>query len=165
VKAPTSSTTTPARGFAGTLAEAGLLYDLTGAYKDNDWKIYDFARERVTFDGKVSGVPTQLEEVGIFYNKDLFKKHGVREPKNLSDLQMAAETFSAAGVDPLRRHDKEGWQGGHLFSMALSSRVGPDGMEKLLDGSLPWDSPEVVAALETWTASPRTDTCPTLPTP
>jgi raffinose/stachyose/melibiose transport system substrate-binding protein len=137
-------------GFAGTLAEAGLLYDLTDAYQENDWKIYDFARERVTFDGKISGVPTQLEEVGIFYNKDLFKKHGVQEPKNLSDLQKAAETFTAAGVTPFAVNDKEGWQGGHLFSMALSSRIGPDGMEKLLDGSMPWTSPEVVAALETW---------------
>ncbi len=139
-------------GFAGTLAEAGLLYDLTDAYEDNDWKIYDFARERVTFDGKASGVPTQLEEVGIFYNKDLFAKHEVPQPENLADLQEAADTFADAGITPFSVNNKEGWQGGHLFSMALSSRIGPDGMEKLLDGSTPWSSPDVVAALETWGA-------------
>ena len=46
--------------------------------------------------------------------------------------------------------DKEGWEGGHLLSMALSSAVGSDGMEALVSGAKPWTSPEVVEArLET----------------
>jgi raffinose/stachyose/melibiose transport system substrate-binding protein len=42
-------------GFAGALAKAGLVYDLTSAYADRKWPIYDFAKKRVTFDGKIVG--------------------------------------------------------------------------------------------------------------
>lgn len=43
--------------FAGALAEAGLVQDLTEAYEERDWEVYDFAEDRVTVDGKVYGVP------------------------------------------------------------------------------------------------------------
>ncbi len=46
--------------------------------------------------------------------------------------------------------DKEGWEGGHLLSMALSSAIGSEGMEELFAGKRSWESPEVVAALSLW---------------
>jgi maltose-binding protein MalE len=52
-------------GYAGALAEAGLLYDLTDAYEEYGWPIYDFAKERVTFDGKTVGVPGEMETIGL----------------------------------------------------------------------------------------------------
>ena len=69
-------------GFAGALAKAGLVYDLTAAYQENDWPIYDFAKQRVTFDGKLVGVPSQIEEVGVFYNKDIFTELGIEQPQS-----------------------------------------------------------------------------------
>jgi raffinose/stachyose/melibiose transport system substrate-binding protein len=137
-------------GYAGALAEAGLLYDLTDAYEKYDWPVYDFAKERVTFDGKTYGVPGEMETLGLFYNKDLLTKLGVAPPKNLADLKAAAKKIKAAGVVPLAVSDKEGWQGGHLLSMALSSDVGSEGAEALINGETSWDSPEVVRALQVW---------------
>ena len=55
-----------------------------------------------------------------------------------------------AGVIPMAVNDKEGWQGGHLLSMSLSSDVGGPGMDKLLNGETPWDCPSVVNALQVW---------------
>lgn len=137
-------------GFAGALAEAGLLYDLTDAYAEHAWDIYDFAKKRVTFDGKLVGVPSQLEEVGLFYNKDLFAQHGLTEPGDLADLDGAAAALRDAGLIPFAVSDKEGWQGGHLLSITLSSRVGSAGMDALLAGEQPWDSPDVVESLRVW---------------
>lgn len=134
-------------GFAGALAKAGLLYDLTDAYEQNDWTIYDWAKERVTFDGKVLGVPTQVEEIGIFYNADLFTQLGISPPQNLADLDAAAEKIKAAGKIPFSFSDKEGWEGGHLLSAPLSSAVGQKGMEDLLSGAMPWNSKPVVDAI------------------
>jgi len=151
-------------GFAGALAKAGLLYDLTDAYAKNSWPIYDFAKERVTFDGKIVGVPTQLEEVGLFYNKDLFKKFGLAQPKNLDDLRAAARTLADNKIIPFAVSDKEGWQGGHLLSMALSSEVGSDGMDALLGGQTPWDSPPVVASLNLWDEFNKAGFLPPSPT-
>lgn len=134
-------------GFAGALEKAGLLYDLTDAYAEGDWPIYDFAQERVTFGGKLVGIPNDIESVGLFYNKTLFGELGIEQPETVADLADAAETIRDNDVIPFAVSDKEGWQGGHLLSMVLSSKVGGDALEQLIAGETPWDSPEVVDSL------------------
>ena len=136
--------------FGGRLAEAGLLMDLTDAYEERDWQVYDFAKERVTVDGKAYGIPGELETIGVFYNKDIFEENGLPEPTTMADLTAAADGLKEAGVLPLSVGDQEGWEGGHLLSMALGSAIGGDGMNELFTGERPWDSPEVTAALQTW---------------
>ena len=136
--------------FGGALAEAGLLYDLTDAYEEHGWEVYDFAKERVTHDGMLYGVPGEMETIGVFYNKDLFAELGIEEPTDLEGLTAAAEAVKAAGLIPLAVSDQEGWQGGHLLSIALSSRIGSDGMAELIDGSASWDSADVVETLRLW---------------
>ena len=137
-------------GFAGALAKAGLVYDLTKAYTDNGWPIFEFAKQRVTFDGKTVGVPNQIEEVGVFYNKDLFAEQGLSQPTNLAELRAAAQQIADSKIIPFAVSDKEGWQGGHLLSMVLSSEVGTKGMDALLAGTESWSSPAVVSSLAVW---------------
>jgi raffinose/stachyose/melibiose transport system substrate-binding protein len=137
-------------GFGGALADAGLLYDLTDAYEERDWQVFDFAKDRVTSDGKVWGIPGELETIGLYYNKKIFADLGIAPPQSLDDLRDAADEIRDAGILPMAVGDKEGWEGGHLLSMALASEIGSDGVEALLDGSASWDSPEVVSALELW---------------
>ena len=107
--------------FGGALAKAGLVMDLTKAYEDNDWQVYDFAKQRVTFDGKVYGLPGEAETIGLYYNKDIFSKLGLDQPKSLADVEAASQAARKAGLTPLAVGDKEGWEGGHLLSIALSS--------------------------------------------
>ena len=137
-------------GYAGALAKAGLLYDLTPAYEQYKWPIYDFAKERVTFDGKIVGVPGEMETIGLFYNKDMFSQLGLQQPKNLGELQTAAQKIKDAKKTPIAAADQEGWPGGHLLSMALSSRIGSEGMNALINGQTSWNSPDVVAAMQLW---------------
>lgn len=137
-------------GFGGALAEAGLVHDLSSAYEKHDWQVYDFAKERVTQDGKVYGIPGEMETVGLFYNKDIFEKHDLEAPESLADLRAAAKKIKQSGTIPMAVSDKEGWQGGHYLSMALSSEVGSDGMKDLIDGKKSWNSPDVVRALQVW---------------
>lgn len=132
------------------LAEAGLLYDLTDAYESNQWSIYDFARTQVTHDGRLVGVPGEMETIGIFYNKTIFGDLGIAQPQNLAELVAAAETIKAAGKIPFAAANQEGWEGSHWLSMALSSRIGSAGMAALFDGTTSWDSPDVIAALKVW---------------
>ena len=137
-------------GFGGALAEAGLLHDMTDAYEEHGWEVFDFAKERVTFDGKVYGVPGELETIGVFYNKDMFTELGLEQPQNIDDLEAASETIRDAGTIPMAVGNKEAWPGGHLLSMALSSDIGSEGVDALLNGEQSWDSPEVVSALSLW---------------
>lgn len=135
-------------GFAGVLADAGLLYDLTDAYQQFGWKTFDWAKARATYNGKVVGIPNELEMIGVFYNKDLFAKYNVAEPKNLADLEAAAETFKVNGITPFAYSDQEGWEGGHILSMILSGTIGPEGQQDLIDGKTPWTSQPVVDAID-----------------
>ena len=137
-------------GFAGVLAKAGLLYDLTQHVAGANWGIYDWAKASVTFDGKFYGIPDQIEQVGLYYNKDMFKSMSLEPPTTMANLQKATAAVKAAGKIPFASGDKEAWEGGHLLSMALSSQVGADEMHKLIDGQGSWDSPGVKAALQVW---------------
>jgi raffinose/stachyose/melibiose transport system substrate-binding protein len=136
--------------FGGALAENGLLYDMTDAYEEHGWEVYDFAKERVTTDGKIYGVPGEMETIGLFYNKQVFDDLGLEQPESLEDLRAAAEEIKADGKIPLAVGDKEGWEGGHLLSMALASDIGSEAMEEIINGEASWDSPEVAAAFEVW---------------
>ena len=136
--------------YAGALAEAGLLYDLTSTYDSRGWPVYEFAKEQVTIDGKILGVPGEMETIGIFYNKTVFDELGIAQPESLADLEAAAEKIKADGLIPFAAADQEAWEGSHWFSMALSSRIGSDGMSELFEGDASWNSPDVVAALKIW---------------
>lgn len=137
-------------GYAGALAKAGLLFDLTAAYEQYKWPVYDFAKQRVTFDGKIVGIPGEMETIGLFYNKDMFAAMGVEQPTTLAELTAAAEKFKAGGKTPIAAADKEGWPGGHMLSMALGSRIGSQGVDALINGQGSWNSPDVVAAVQQW---------------
>jgi raffinose/stachyose/melibiose transport system substrate-binding protein len=137
-------------GIGGALAEAGLLYDLTDAYEENGWEVYDFAKERVTYDGKVYGIPGEMETVGLYYNTQVFTDLGIDPPRTLDDLRDVSATIRGAGLVPMAFGDADAWPGSHLLSMALSSAVGAEGMEALLSGERSWESPEVVDALTFW---------------
>ncbi len=150
--------------FGGALAEAGLLYDLTDAYEENGWEVYDFAKERVTYDGKVYGIPGEMETIGLYYNTAVFQDLGIEPPETLDDLRTVSETISEAGLVPMAFGDADGWPGGHLLSMALSSAVGADGMQALISGEQSWDSPEVVDALRFWQEANENGWLPESPT-
>jgi raffinose/stachyose/melibiose transport system substrate-binding protein len=137
-------------GFAGVLAKAGLLYDLTSHYTEKNYPVYEWAKDTVTFDGKVSGIPDQIEEVGLFYNKDLFKANGIEVPNNLADLEAIDKELKAKDIIPFALGDKEGWEGGHMLSMSLASRVGADAQNALIAGDGDWDSDQVAASINTW---------------
>ncbi len=135
-------------GFAGVLAQADLLYPLEDAYEKYDWPVYDWAKQRVTYDGVLSGVPGSVEEIGVYYNKDVFSELGLEEPQTIEELEQAAQAVKDEGMIPFAFGDQEKWPAGHLFSIATSNLLGPEGLDKALYGSGKWNSPEVVKGID-----------------
>ena len=150
--------------YAGALAKAGLLYDLTAEYESRGWKVYEAAKKQVTFDGKVVGVPGDMETVGIYYNKKIFADLAISEPASLADLEAAAGKIKDSGKIPFAAADQEGWEASHWFSMALGSRLGSKGVADLLEGRASWNSPDVVAALAVWDRWNKAGYLPPTPT-
>ena len=135
-------------GFGGVLAKANLLAPLDDAYDKYGWKIYPWARARATYGGKTYGVPVQVEEVGIFYNADLFSKLGVQPPKTVQDLEHIADLAKQQGLTPFAFGDKDQWPAGHQFSMTVSNLLGRKGLDDILYGNGSWNTPKVVTAID-----------------
>jgi raffinose/stachyose/melibiose transport system substrate-binding protein len=131
-------------GFGGVLADAGLLYPLEDAYRENGWDIYEWARQRATYNGTTYGVPDQVEELVVYYNTDLVSE----EPKSVDDLRAIADDLKGQGKVPFAFGDSEQWPAGHLFSIGASNLLGREGLDNILYGDGEWDTPEVVQAIE-----------------
>ena len=92
-----------------TLIEAGLLMDLSG---QPFLKYYDASaiKDAGSFNGKVYEVNTgRYAFTGVFYNKDLFAKYGVKVPTTWGQLVAACATFKKNNIAPMTVGGKDGW--------------------------------------------------------
>jgi raffinose/stachyose/melibiose transport system substrate-binding protein len=126
------------------LAEAGLLRSLEDAYEQNGWNIFEWAKQRATYGGTVYGVPSQVEEIVVYYNKSLVSE----EPHTVDDLRAIADDLKGQGKIPFAFGDQEQWPAGHIFSIGVSNVLGREGLDNILYGDGSWDTPEVEAAVE-----------------
>jgi raffinose/stachyose/melibiose transport system substrate-binding protein len=130
-------------GFGGVLAEAGLLYPMEKAYKQNSWGIYEWAKQRATYDGTTYGVPDQVEEIVLYYNKNLVPEL----PETVEELRQIANELKGRGIIPFAFGNKERWPAGHMFSIGVSNLLGREGLDDILYADGRWDNPEVVEAI------------------
>ncbi len=90
-------------------------------------------------DGKLYGMPVNLEGYGFAYNKDLFKKAGITEtPKTLSELKEAAQKLEDAGIKAFSAGYGEWWViGQHLLNIPFAQQEDPSAfIDGLYDGSM-----------------------------
>ena len=117
LKVAASSSTLPSMWFnwggclGGYYSDNDLTYDLTQYSKDNNWdkKFQSAALKLCTRDDKITGYPTSLNEVGVFYRKDIFKKYNVNVPKTFDEFEQACATLKKNGVTPMSAAGKNGW--------------------------------------------------------
>ena len=112
-------------------AEVGRIQDLSGM--DFTEKVYPTALEAATYDGKIYGYPANVEYLGVFYNKQMFKDAGIEEvPKTRDEFEAACEKLEESGVTPIASTFKDSWTLKHMFSVMMSNVV-QDDMEGFLD--------------------------------
>src|SRR5919107_5638281 len=131
-------------GNGGVLADAGLLYPLEEAYQQRSWGIYEWAKQRATYDGIVYGIPDQVEEIIVYYNKDLVPE----VPRTVGELREISGELKGRGKIPLAFGNRVQYPASHLFSMAASNVLGREGLDGILYGDGRWDIPQVVEAIE-----------------
>ncbi|RDI24102.1 ABC transporter substrate-binding protein [Pseudacidovorax intermedius] len=89
-------------------AKAGWYADLTDLIKTAAAPDYDFADlspglvKDASYNGRVMGVPLNIEGPVLYYRKDLFQKCGVQLPKSLPELEGVAAKLKSCepGVTP-----------------------------------------------------------------
>ena len=137
-------------GFAGVLANAGLLLPLDDAYTNLGWdqRIYPWTLARSTFDGHVYGVANELEFIGIFYNTRLFEENGWGIPNSWEELVGMCSAINEAGLIPLAFTNGSSWPSYHMFSIMMNNKVGRDRLTRMISGVESWDHPDTVDAIK-----------------
>jgi raffinose/stachyose/melibiose transport system substrate-binding protein len=83
--------------FLGSYVKAGRVLDMSDAYGTYGWndRVYPWAKERASYNGKVYGVGHEVEDLGLMYNKKIFAELGISVPKTLQQLTDAMATIKA----------------------------------------------------------------------
>jgi len=109
-------------------AKAGWLADLTKEPVIS--KVVPSTKTAVTYNGKVYALPMDVAGIGIIYNKDIFKKYGLKPPTTFSELKSVCATLKKNGVTPFAGLFQANWSRGHFISMVHTSLAG--------DKLMPW---------------------------
>jgi len=79
-----------------------------------------------TVDGKLYGMPMNVEGYGLIYNKALFEKAGItEEPKTLSQLKAAVDKLNAAKITPFEATNEWWSMGIHMVNVGLAHQADP----------------------------------------
>lgn len=130
------------------LAEEGYIEPLDGLSGLDQLNKQDLAAATGK-DGKIYGVPLSVNTAQIFYNKDIFQKYGLKEPKTWDDLLAVAKKLKKNGVTPFAFGSKEAW----LLSLSHGI-IGPafyggnDFVEKIRKGEVNFKSAPFVKSLQ-----------------
>ncbi len=105
-----------------------------------------------TLQGQIWGLPLSGNTAtGFFYNKDMFKKYNLPEPKTFNDFAAAAKVFKDNGIIPVLHQGKNPWMWPMWYMQSLPLTTGGKHMEKTisnLKGETKFTDPEDVRAME-----------------
>jgi multiple sugar transport system substrate-binding protein len=89
--------------YVGQYCSSNLWIDLSSYMKRDGLSIKDFAPAAISytnFDGKQCALPSLTDSFGLYYNKDLFAKHGITAPpKTMTELMADAKKLTEYNPD------------------------------------------------------------------
>lgn len=83
--------------------------------------IADGAKECVSLDGKVVGLPVQMSGNGIVYNKKIFKDLNLEIPTTVSELEEVCKVLKSNDIVPFTNQFKDDWLLGQFFNYAFAN--------------------------------------------
>lgn len=113
---------------------------------DPEWKsrFKEGIFDNVTFDGKVYGIPTQMNVVGLFYNESIFNQYQLSPPQTYDDLQHVIQVLNENKVTPIAFGAKAAWSVA-LFAEIITNRIGGnEPYDKVADGTGSWEDPAFI---------------------
>ncbi len=83
--------------------------------------IADGAKECVSLDGKVVGLPVQMSGNGIVYNKKIFEDNHLEIPTTVSELEEVCKTLKEKDIVPFTNQFKDDWLLGQFYNYAFAN--------------------------------------------
>lgn len=131
--------------------DRGLFADVSDIWADNNM-YEDFASviPAMSVDGKQYGVPFSYYQWGIYYNKDVFDRYGLSEPKTWDEFMAINATLKENGVAPITIGTRFLWTAAGWFDY-LNMRVnGLDYHIDLMDGKIAYTDDGVREVFKYW---------------
>lgn len=113
--------------FAKKFIKTNNAYDLTSALNsDENWKnsFMKAGLEPFTLNGKNYGIPLRINGKFFVYNKEIFNKYNLTEPKTWDEFLNVCSVLKKAGVTPIAFGDKEPWAACHYIT-GLNQKLVP----------------------------------------
>ncbi len=132
-----------------TLVDKGLVEDLTDLW-DRHGKNYDRAiRDAYTFNGRVYGFPYSIEYWAVWYNKEIFTRLNLQEPRSWAEFMAVCATLKAHGIPPLLSSLQDQWYA-FVWFMQLVIGQDPDFYVDLCRGKASYLDPRAQKAMAVW---------------
>ena len=132
-------------------AREGYLLDLTPYADQYNWwdRLPEWAIERNMFQGKLYAYPWEQDLEYVYYNTRIFAELGLTPPTSFDEVLNWCNVATEAGYVPISfSNSPDGWQGANMFTDMVALTGGRQLGLDVLQGRKPWNSPELVEALE-----------------
>ncbi|MGE8080256.1 ABC transporter substrate-binding protein [Peribacillus loiseleuriae] len=111
-------------GWLKNFVDQGKVLDITDQV-DQDLYLEN-AIANTKFDEKVYGVPLGISTDVMFYNKEIFAKYNLKEPKTYEEFVQVIETLKENKIIPIALTNKTKWPGSYFFMNFVSRIAGPE---------------------------------------
>jgi raffinose/stachyose/melibiose transport system substrate-binding protein len=138
--------------------ENGLTLDLTEYAEEGNWdELYlETAIELTKYEEQITGVPTKLAGLGIFYRKDIFEELGLEVPETFEEFEDVMAKLKENNITPVSVGGKFGWHTMRFTEAVLEHYAGPKLKDQLISLDESWDNSAVeqtYAKLQEWEES------------
>jgi len=131
---------------------SGSVLDFTKVFaEDPEFKrgFWPNALELLTINGAVVSVPVVTNTVIVYYNRGLFREHGLQVPDAVEDLKKLGAALNAKGITPVAYAAGEDRNHPIFPYYTYVGGIKADKLMREADlGLKPWTSPELVAGAD-----------------
>ena len=145
----------PQPGLVKSLVDAGYVKEAPQSVSDNvdeffgeDWKAYG------TVDGKFYAAPLGANVKSfVWYSPKMFADNGWEIPETWDDMMALSDTIADSGIKPwcagIESGEATGWVLTDWLEDVMLREVGPDVYDQWVNHEIPFNDPQVAAALDT----------------
>jgi ABC-type glycerol-3-phosphate transport system substrate-binding protein len=135
------------------IVDAERLMPLSDFWNENDLDaiIPAGVKSAAVYNDDIYNIPMNVHVVGFFYNPEVMANAGITEmPTTWEGFIAMCDSLLESGVTPIALGSMNRWPAQFWFDYMVSYTAGADFRQSLMAGEAAYNSPEVVAAMETW---------------
>ncbi|MEV4640467.1 extracellular solute-binding protein [Actinoplanes sp. NPDC049548] len=132
--------------------EAGQVEDLTGWFGQNAAlknRLFPSSFGAATINGKIYAMPAEtVQPIVLFYNKEVFEKHGATPPQSWGDIMNLVSLFNSKGVAPFSLGGQSRWTNMMWMEFLFDRIGGSEVFQAVFEGKQnAWSHPAAKEAL------------------